>query len=245
MEENQDIISGKVEGDVVLCTVDKIEGITVFVTIDKGGTGSIVTSEIAPGRIRNIRDYVVPNKKIVCKVLKVDPNGHVHLSLRRVTAKERKEVMDAYNREKAAEIIFKIVLKDKSQQIIKKIKEKYSLDGFVSEALKNQEIMRDYFSEDESEKILHLINKKKPKEAVIKRTLIIKCQDRPDGIIGIKNTLSIKNKALGIRYLGGSKFMLTVKGDNYKILNNEIVSALKEIESRAKKEKCLVEILKK
>ena len=77
------------EGDIILCTVEKIEGISVFVTIDKGGTGSIVTSEIAPGRIRNLRDYVVPNKKIVCKVLKVDPNGHVHLSLRRVTAKER------------------------------------------------------------------------------------------------------------------------------------------------------------
>jgi len=53
------------EGDVVLCTVEKIEGTVVFVNID--GTnkqGTIITSEVAPGRIRNIREYVVPKKKI-------------------------------------------------------------------------------------------------------------------------------------------------------------------------------------
>ena len=233
------------EGDVILCTVDKIEGITVFVNIDKGGTGSIVTSEIAPGRIRNIRDYVIPSKKIVCKVLKVDPKGHVHLSLRRVTAKERKEVMDTYRKEKSIETIFKIVLKDKAQQIIKKIKEKYYFEEFISEALKNQEIMKDYLSKDESEKILELINKKKSKEAFVNKLLTIKCHEREDGVIGIKSILNIKNKNLEIKYLGGSKFVLTLKGDNYKILNNEILLILKEIENRAKKELCLLETAKK
>lgn len=233
------------EGDLVLCTVERIEGITIFVNIDKGGTGSIVTSEIAPGRIRNIRDYVVPNKKIVCKVLKVDPSGHIHLSLRRVTAKEKKEVMDAYNREKTIETIFKIVLKDKAPQIIKKIKEKYLLDEFISDVLKNQDILKDFVTKEETEKILQLVNKKKTKEAFIKKSLILKCQDREDGIIGIKNTLNIKNKALEIRYLGGSKFMLMLKGNNYKTLNNEVVTILKEIENRAKKEKCVLEVMKK
>jgi len=61
------------EGDNVLCTVEKIVGTTVFVKIeDNGGGGSIIVSEIAPGRIRNLRDYVVPNKKIVCKVLRME-----------------------------------------------------------------------------------------------------------------------------------------------------------------------------
>ena len=53
------------EGDVVLCTVTKIEGTSVFVNIEGDGEGSIIVSEIAPGRIRNLRDYVLPNKKIV------------------------------------------------------------------------------------------------------------------------------------------------------------------------------------
>jgi len=60
------------EGDLVLCTVEKIVGTIVFVNIDgEKKQGSIVLSEIAPGRIRNLRDYVVPKKKIVCKILRI------------------------------------------------------------------------------------------------------------------------------------------------------------------------------
>ena len=47
-------------GDLVLCTVKTIDGTTVFVKIEDDGEGTIVTSEIAPGRIRNLREYVIP-----------------------------------------------------------------------------------------------------------------------------------------------------------------------------------------
>ena len=53
------------EGDILMCTVDRIVGTVVFVKIDETGQeASIVMSEIAPGRIRNLRDYVFPKKKI-------------------------------------------------------------------------------------------------------------------------------------------------------------------------------------
>ncbi|GAH54399.1 unnamed protein product, partial [marine sediment metagenome] len=45
------------EGDIVLCTVDRIIGTNVFVKIEDNGEGCIVFSEVAPGRIRNIRSY--------------------------------------------------------------------------------------------------------------------------------------------------------------------------------------------
>ena len=76
-------------GDKVLCTVDRIVGTAVFVRIDNSNIeGEIIMSEVAPGRIRNIRDYVVPKKKIVCKVLRISSSGNIDLSLRRVTQKE-------------------------------------------------------------------------------------------------------------------------------------------------------------
>src|SRR3989338_8426687 len=114
------------EGDVVLCTVEKIVGTTVFVNIEGNGQGSIIVSEIAPGRIRNLRDYVVPHKKIVCKILKVGEN-YVNLSLRRVTLKEKKEVLDRYEREKSSLSILKSILKEKANDIAGKIKEESSL----------------------------------------------------------------------------------------------------------------------
>ena len=84
------------EGDIVLCTVDRIVGTNVFVKIDERGKeheGCIVLSEVAPGRIRNLRDYVFPHKKIVCKVLRIS-GDRIDLSLRRVTQKEQKALKE-------------------------------------------------------------------------------------------------------------------------------------------------------
>ena len=89
------------QGDLVLCTVERVEKTTVFVKIEGAGDRSIVTSEIAPGRIRNLRDYVVPKKRIVCKILRISDGGNIELSLRRVSLKEKKEVMDRYSHERA------------------------------------------------------------------------------------------------------------------------------------------------
>ena len=85
-------------GDIVMCTVEKIVGTIVFVKIDGDGQGSITLSEIAPGRIRNLRDYVVPKKRIICKVLRIS-GDRIDLSLRRVTQKEQKEVKEKYKQD--------------------------------------------------------------------------------------------------------------------------------------------------
>ena len=53
-----------IEGALVLCTVKKVEKTTVFVEIEGNGEGSMVFSEVAAGRIRNLRDHISPNKKI-------------------------------------------------------------------------------------------------------------------------------------------------------------------------------------
>src|SRR3990167_3310904 len=111
------------EGDLVLCTVEKIVGTIVFVNIDgEKKQGSIVLSEIAPGRIRNLRDYVVPKKKIVCKILRIYDKGNIELSLRRVTLKEKKEVLEQFKLEKSYESILRSVLGENAQKIIENIK---------------------------------------------------------------------------------------------------------------------------
>ena len=51
------------ENDLVLCAVDRIVGTIVFVKIEgEKKEGSIILSEIAPGRIRNLREYVIQKK---------------------------------------------------------------------------------------------------------------------------------------------------------------------------------------
>ena len=85
------------QGEIVLCSVKKILHHSVFVYIEEyqGLEGMVHIAEIAPGRIRNIDDYVKEGKRIVCKVLNIDQKkGHIDLSLRRVgTGLKLKKVM--------------------------------------------------------------------------------------------------------------------------------------------------------
>ena len=85
------------EGDLVLCIVRDVVKTIVFVETEDGVKGSINFSEVAPGRIRNIREYVVPNKIIVCKILNSRPD-HLFLSLRRVKDKDKKEMLEQYKK---------------------------------------------------------------------------------------------------------------------------------------------------
>ena len=155
------------QDDFVLCTVTKIEGTTVFVTIENEGPGTLVFSEIAAGRIRNIREYVVPNKRIVCKVLKIS-SGNIELSLRRVTGKERDEVMEKYKKEKTFQSLLKNAVKE-PESVIKKIKEKYDLSDFIDKLKENPEIASEFLKKDELDKISKVLSEKKDKRKLQKK----------------------------------------------------------------------------
>src|SRR3989344_568516 len=89
------------EGEIVLCTVTKINPNSVFVHVDDYDKGGMVhISEISPGRIRNIRDFVVENKVVVCKVLSVNrERGYIDLSLRRVNETLRRNKLEEVKQE--------------------------------------------------------------------------------------------------------------------------------------------------
>ena len=81
------------ESELVMSTVTKIQYNAIFVNLDEyDKTGMIHISEISPGRIRNIRDFVREGKKIVCVVLRVNQErGYIDLSLRRVGEGQRRK----------------------------------------------------------------------------------------------------------------------------------------------------------
>jgi translation initiation factor 2 alpha subunit (eIF-2alpha) len=221
--------------DIVLCTVDRIVGTSVFVKIEGNGEGSIVTSEIAPGRIRNLRDYVVPNKKIVCKVLEVQ-SGNVHLSLRRVTAKEKKEITEEYEKEKNAETAIKIAAKDKAQEIIEKIKPRL-ISQFLNEAKENPKILAPLMNSEESERLLKILREKKDKQIGTRKNFTLKCLE-PNAIELIKKTLEIKDANTKISYLAASRFSIETKSSDFKEANSILNRHLEEIEKKCKENKC-------
>ena len=94
------------EGEIVLCTVKKILYHSVFAILDeyKHIEGMIHISEISPGRIRNIRDYVKEGKQIVCKVLNINKQkGNIDLSIRRVGTNQKRNKNSEWKQETKAE----------------------------------------------------------------------------------------------------------------------------------------------
>ncbi len=233
------------EGQIVLCTVDKIVGTTVFVKIGKNEEGTITTSEIAPGRIRNLRDYVVPGKKIVCKILSIR-NRRVQLSLRRVKQNEKKELLDKIQKENNFKAIIKTVLgKEDADKIIESINEKQNLSDFFEKLKEKPEILNKYFKKEDAEKIIKIIESKKEKPKEIKNTIKLsnKSSEGIKIVRGIINN-ACKNSGCDISYIAAGKYNLKILGPEFKQIKSDINRVTEEIEHQAKKQNCDFELEK-
>jgi len=223
-------------GDLVSCIVDRIVGTVVFVRLNIDGKdveGGIVLSEIAPGRIRNIRDYVVPKKKIVCKVLRISQSGNIDLSLRRVTQKERKEVLEQEQQEKSYTSIVKGVLGEKAAEIIQKISEKEKLYSFLEEARTNSETLEKIAGKENTKKILEILNSQKSKKKRIKKEIHL-TTIKPEGIILIKKVLE-NFKGLEVKYIAAGRYSLETETEDVKISDKKMREEIDIAEKEAKK----------
>ena len=138
------------EGDLVLSTVTKIYFNSVFVVLDiyENKTGMIHISEISPGRIRSLNDYVTVGKKIVCKVLKVDKKkGHIDLSLRRVNEMQRKNKIEEIKQEQKAEKLIEFVSKELKADV-----QKIYTDVFEAIS-KKYDLLHQFFIEVSTDKV--------------------------------------------------------------------------------------------
>src|SRR5450756_2181451 len=101
--------------------------------------GLLHVSEISSSWIRNVRDFVRENQKMVLKVLRVDvEKGHIDLSLRRVTKRERIEKIKSWKKDRKGDALLHAVAEKTGlpiHEVYQKagviLEEKYGLyDGF-------------------------------------------------------------------------------------------------------------------
>ncbi|VVB83451.1 Translation initiation factor 2 subunit alpha [uncultured archaeon] len=221
-------------GDLVLCTVDRIVGTAVFVKIDeKNIEGEIVMSEIAPGRIRNIRDYVVPRKKIVCKVLRISSSGNIELSLRRVSQKERKEVIEKDKSEKSYISILKSVLGENVGKAVQEISKEDSVFSFLEEAKTNPAKLEKIAGKENAKKILDILNTQKKKKAVVKKEIHMTTL-KPNGITLIKKVLEIF-KGINARYISAGRYSLEIESEDIKTADKKLRDMIDSAEKESKK----------
>ena len=102
------------EGDLVVGTVHKVLGYGAFASLEEyeGKEAFIHISEVSAGWVKNIRDYVRENQKIVARVLRVNPKkGHVDVSLKRIREDQRTRKIQQWKIEQKAEKLLEITAK--------------------------------------------------------------------------------------------------------------------------------------
>ena len=242
------------ENEIVICTVKKILPHGVFVSFVeyKDKEGLIHISEISPGRVRNIRDFVEEGKQIVCKILRVDKErNHLDLSLRRVTQSQRINKNTEYKQEQKAEKILEILAKQSGakieeihSQIGSKLMEKYdSLYNGYEEIIADPTIISALKLDKKIEKLfLELIREKiKKKEVKISATITLS-SPLPNGINVIKELMkNIRINGTRIIYLGAPRYRLILTADDYKTAEKHL-SEIEAIGLKAIKDKGIFKI---
>tara|TARA_Y100000310_G_C20676659_1_gene813489 strand:- start:886 stop:1593 length:708 start_codon:yes stop_codon:yes gene_type:complete len=224
------------EGDLLLCTVEKVTNTITFVRLPNGNQATLISSEIAPGRIKHLRQYVVPNKRIVCKILGIS-DKNISVSLRRVNSKEKKEIMQNFKQEQAMEVALKQILGENFKKTKEKILEDFeNILKFIDAARKDKDLISKYFLKKDQKSIEKIIQKKK-KGYELKLLIKMKCLEE-DGIKRIKRIFDLENNNILITYLRAGEFKLTLKIEEFKKGKKEMIKIIEELEKRAKKNNC-------
>ncbi len=242
------------ENEIVICTVTSIQYHSVFVKVDeyKGKSGMIHISEISPGRIRNLRDYVKEGKVIVCKVLRINmQRGHIDLSLRRVNENQRRAKINSMKQEQIAEKIISYVsqnhnLPDLYKKIAAKLSEYESLYTFFEEVVEGSSSVDELELDPKVAKDLEeVINQRiKPPEVLIEGNFTIQSYE-PDGLEVIKKAFSKVPEENGVKYLGGGKYYLEVRDSNYKDAEKQLTTLVDGVKKALEKTDTKVEFERK
>ena len=237
------------EEELVLCTVTAINPYSVFVTLDEydGKTALVHISEVSPGRIRNIRDFVKEGKKIVCKVLRINKEkGHIDLSLRRVNDAQRRRKLDSLKKQHLVEKIIEQIAKKhkkKKEKILEELSEKIlteydSLFEAFEDIVQGELDITKKIDKKIAEDITELVKQRISAPEVTISGILTLTTYNPKGIDLIKETLKLCEKAgTEVKYSGGGSYTIEITSEDYKTAEKILKKALTDAEKFAKKNK--------
>ncbi|HKZ88101.1 MAG TPA: translation initiation factor IF-2 subunit alpha [Candidatus Bathyarchaeia archaeon] len=193
-------------GDLVIATIETVTDYGAYAKLDeyiKRGLRHV--SEITSSWIKNIRDFVRENQKMVLKVLRVDPEkGHIDLSLRRVTKRERIEKIKSWKKERKAEALLRGVAKKFGapvEEVYQKagllIDEKYGLyEGFEKASKEDTKPLTKIGVTEDIAKSFAQVSEERIHVKLVKAkgTLELRCMN-PNGVTCIQEAIASAKKA--------------------------------------------------
>jgi translation initiation factor 2 subunit 1 len=221
-------------GELVMATMETVTDYGAYAKLDEyNKRGLLHVSEISSSWIRNIRDFVREGQKNVLKVLRVDmEKGHIDLSLRRVTKRERIEKVMSWKKDRKADALLKGVAEKvhmTPQEVYEKagaaVDAEFGLyDGFEKAAKEGAEVLTKIgvpedlakaFSEVAAERI-HV------KMVKVKGILEIRCL-KPNGVrlikeafLGAKKSEKANDGDVRFYVVAAPKYSIEALAENYK-----------------------------
>ncbi|MEX2688857.1 MAG: S1 RNA-binding domain-containing protein [Candidatus Njordarchaeum guaymaensis] len=218
--------------ELVVGTVVDIQPHGVYVIIDEYGLKAYIPiKELSTKLIRNPRDIVRLNQKVVVRIYYISYGGKViNASLKRVLPGERQRKLQTWKKIRKSMILFQkmseelnIPLEVLIEKLGKKIIEYYDTpyDG-LEDAVKwgPETLIKIGISEDLVNRIYdYLRNNIRVSEITLKRILLIS-SNAPDGITRIKKGLikgiEIAPERISVEYLSAPKYLVRIKGYDWK-----------------------------
>jgi len=230
------------EGDLVVGTVHKVLGYGAFATLEEyeGKEAFIHISEVSSGWVKNIRDYVRENQKIVARVLRVNPKkGHVDVSLKRIREDQRTRKIQQWKIEQKAEKLLEITAKtigkdldtaydEIGYKIIDNFGDLY--EGFETAAEEGKEALLSRGIDGEWAETLTEVAKKNISPPEVHITGYIDLHSyAPNGVEVIKEALSfVETKEIIVQCVGAPRYRLIVTSSDYLTAENMLKEAAQE-----------------
>jgi len=221
-------------GDLVIVTVGSVTDYGAYVKLDEyEKSGLLHISEISSSWIRNIRDFVREGQKVVLKVLRVDKEkGHIDLSLRRVTKREKIEKVMSWKKERKAEALFRSVAEKTGlplDEVYEKAgapmeKEYGSYEGFEKAVKEGVEVLTTIGVPEKLATVIVDVAKERIRIPMVnvKGVVELRCM-KPNGVKLIKEAFLNAKKAeksrdtkLRFYVVAAPKYCIEVQAENYK-----------------------------
>lgn len=238
-------------GDLVIATIETVTDYGAYVKLDEyEKRGLLHVSEISSSWIRNIRDFVREGQKMVLKVLRVDSEkGHIDLSLRRVTKRERIEKILSWKKERKADALLRGVAEKVGVSSVelyetagKLVEDKFGLyEGFEKAVIDGPEaIMKIGVPENIAKAFVEVAQERiHVKRVKVKGVLEIRCM-KPNGVKIIKEAFQeakSDKKDAEVRFyvIAAPKYSIEVLAENYKRAEDVLQKAAQSVMSNITK----------
>jgi translation initiation factor 2 subunit 1 len=221
-------------GDLVIASIESVMDYGAYANLDEySRRGFLHISEISSARIRNIRDFVRENQKMVLKVLRIDiEKGHIDLSLRRVTKRERIEKIKSWKKDRKGDALLHAVAEKTGlpiHEVYQKagviLEEKYGLyDGFEKVVKEGIDVLTKLeIPEDLARVIAQVAEERiKIKTVKVRGVIEVRCM-KPNGVrciqeafSGAKKVQEAKDAKIEFSVIAAPKYSVEVSADNWK-----------------------------